>query len=346
MSVPKPAKTKTFLTVSFGCRVNAAETNQLAQIMLDQKYIPWSAGQGTPTVVIVNTCAVTQKAKRQSLQKIRSLQRQYPNATFMLTGCANLQHFTHLPNTTVITNPQKHHQLQTHQSYTPDIKDKFSRSHKYLLRIQSGCNHFCSYCIVPYRRADVWSLPIPDAVLLTQKAQALGYRELILTGINLDLYQPTLPKLLEALLSQTTIPLISFGSLPPNSLTPKLIKLFATYPTRLKPFFHIPLQSGSNSLLNRMNRPYNRAKILSIIQSIKANLSDPFIGVDIIVGFPGESNLDFQETVTLLKQVTPDKVHIFPFSPRPGTRAFLLHQQESVPPQTVKDRIQTLNHLS
>jgi len=335
---------KTFQTVNFGCRVNSAETNELSALLLKKNF---TKSSNNPKLFLINTCAVTQKGERQSLQKIRSLAHQYPNSKILATGCANLS-CLNLKNLTILANTQKQEILKFHCPYTPQIKDKFSPSLKYILRIQSGCHQYCTYCLSAHRRPTLWHLPVNQAVKAVQKACQKGYQKLILTGINLDLYQPGLPLLLKKLLQNTKIEEISFGSLPVNCLTPKLLSVYQKDQKergRLKNFFHVPLQSGSDKILKKMNRPYTCTQAIKNIKSFES-LGKIFLGTDIIVGFPGETAKDFSQTLNLLKNLKPKKIHVFRFSPRPGTPATLLHQKNPVSPKTAQKRSQTLRNLN
>jgi len=317
------ATVKTFLAVNFGCRVNAAETNLICQRLVDTGFQPNPSLQ-SPGVILVNTCSVTKKANIESLGKIRQLHKQFPSSRIIITGCAKTDNIKNLKNVHFLNNRQKDLLTRRQKSaYTPKINDKFSHTNRYLLKIQSGCNFFCSYCIVPYRRPSLWSLPIKTAINATNLAVKNNYREIIITGTNLELYRPGLANLIRQLLQKTSIPLISFGSIPLNCLNDDLIDLFSNpkYQPRLDRFLHIPLQSGSTKILKLMNRRYHRQKIIKVFSKLKASNSRLQFGTDIIVGFPGETETDFKSTLNLCRQIGFRKIHVFPFSPRPGTAA-------------------------
>ncbi|MFA4827137.1 MAG: radical SAM protein [Candidatus Shapirobacteria bacterium] len=357
---------KTFLAVNFGCRVNAAETNQLCQFFLNSGLSPFclplwgqrgTKGDFSPDLVIINTCSVTAKANIESLGKIRSLSNQFPNSQIVVTGCACPANLKNINNLTFLTNYDKELLLKPlHSSYTHKIKDKFSHTNRFILKIQSGCNHGCTYCIVPSRRPALWSLPTKNAIDTVNQAVKNGYQEIIITGINLDLYEPGLSNLLESLLTQTTIPLISFGSVPLNCIDQKFIHLLSTFPSRLSNFLHIPIQSGSDKILKLMHRPYDQKKIIKTFISLK-KISSPLVkggtergfgfGTDIIVGFPGETDSDFQQTYDLCKKIGFSKIHVFKFSPRPNTPAQILFDQfPKLSKSTLKLRSAQLRKLS
>lgn len=215
-------------------------------------------------------------------------------------------------------------------SYSHQIKDKFSHTNRFLLKVQSGCTAFCSYCTVPQKRPKLWSLPIDIAIDTVNKAVKDGYKEVIITGINLNQYTPGFSNLVESLLAKTKISLISFGSIPTNCIDQKFINLFLVFRFRLCPFLHIPIQSGSDKILKLMNRNYTKKTILmkfSLLKNISSLLVKEGIGdglnfgTDIIVGFPGETETDFQETFNLCQKIGFSKIHVFKYSPRPGTSA-------------------------
>ena len=319
------SKTKTFQSINFGCRVNSAETNQLSQSLLD---LGLSPDKNNPDIYIVNTCSVTKKGEYESIFKIKKLATDFPKSTIIATGCANLDKVKNIPNIIILNNTDKE---KLSSLYTPQIKDKFSHTHRYLLKIQSGCSQFCSYCTVPLKRPYLWSLPINTAIDTINRTIKNGYKEIIITGVNIDQYQYGLSDLVLSILKNTSIPLISFGSVPLNCIDNKFIKLYQQYPDRLSHFLHIPIQSGSDRILKLMHRPYDVKKIIDIF-NILNNISSPLaggegtegrlsFGTDIIVGFPTETNTDFQQTLNLCCSIGFSKIHVFKYSPRPDTSA-------------------------
>lgn len=346
---------KSFLVVNFGCRVNAAESNQFAQNLLSQGLTPAAKDQ-VPDIIFVNTCAITQKGEYESLARIRTLSSTYPQARIIVSGCADTDKVRHLPRVTVHSNQAKEDILGPLDcSYTTQIDDKYTHSHKYLLKIQSGCTWGCSYCIVPSRRPYLWSLPIQSAVSAVNLAVKQGYRELIITGVNLNQYQYGFSDLLESLLTQTDISLISFGSLPLNCIDDKFLSLVTLHPSRITGFFHIPIQSGSDKILKLMNRPYTREQITNTFNKLN-NTTPPLLkgetkrglsfGTDIIVGFPGETDTDFQQTFDLCQQIGFHKIHTFRFSPRPGTEAErLYHTPPKIPQSIINSRSRLIRQL-
>jgi len=345
---------KTFFTYNLGCRVNAAETNLFAQSLINRGYTP---NQKNPHIIFINTCSITKKADIESTGLIRRLRKKHPQAEIIISGCANLKDISTLPNVTILNNAQKEKYLDNlNCAYTHQILDKFSHTHRFLLKVQSGCTAFCSYCTVPQKRPYLWSLPINIAIDTVNKAVSDGYQEIIITGVNLNQYIPGFSNLVEALLTQTKIPLISFGSIPVLCIDEKFIKLIKNYKLRIKNFLHIPLQSGSDKILKLMNRNYTKKIILEKFNLLNS-LSSPLVkegtegrlkfGTDIIVGFPGESDTDFQETYKLCQQIAFSKIHVFRYSPRPNTSARKLFlESDKLSRETVKERSQKLRQLT
>jgi len=342
---------KTFLSINFGCRVNSAETNQWSQTLIDQGFIPTKS---KPDIILINTCSITKKGETESLGTIRHLHQLYPQAKIFATGCANLEKIKDLDNISIVKNNQKEIFLKKlESSYTPKIKDKFSHTHRFLLKVQSGCTQFCSYCIVPFKRPKLFSLSIPKAVSTVKKAIIDGYQEIIITGVNIDEYQYNLSKLIKSLLKETDIPLISFGSIPINCIDQDFINLYKIHSDRLSHFLHIPIQSGSDKILKLMHRPYTTKDILQKfrnlkleIRNLKLEIRNLKFGTDIIVGFPTESDQDFQKTLKLCQKIGFSKIHVFKYSPRPNTLARLIFENSpKIPKEILKSRSQQIRNL-
>ena len=353
---------KYFLAVNFGCRVNSAEINQLSQILVDQNFLPVNKAQNSPNIIIINTCSITQKGEKESLSKVRHLKKQFPNSLIFVTGCAHLDKVSKLKSVYVFDNQSKENILSdTNCAYTSKINDKFSHSHKFILKIQSGCTQFCSYCTVPYRRQYLFSLSPKKAIETVNQAIKNGYQELIITGVNLEQYQFGLSKLIKTILAKTQIKKISFGSIPLNTIDKTFISLYQNplYQPRLPTFLHIPIQSGSDKILKLMNRPYTRENIIkkfNLLKSIKVPFFQGGVprgqrgltfGTDIIVGFPKETATDFQKTYTLCQNLNFKKIHTFRFSPRPQTLAHYYHQiNPHIKSGIIKNRSQKIRQLN
>lgn len=316
------------MAINFGCRVNSAETNLWSQTLVDQGYFPATVNN-QPFIIMVNTCAITKKGEKESINKIKSLTQKYPKAKIFVTGCANFSKIKNIKNISLFTNQEKEKLLTKLKSfYTPKVKDKFSHTKRFLLKIQSGCTQFCSYCIVPFKRNYLYSLPIKDAISTVNQAVKEGYQEVIITGVNTDQYQYGLSILIKTMLDNTKIDFISFGSIPLNCISQDFINLYQQpkYNQRLSHFLHIPIQSGSDKILKLMHRPYTQKDILNKIRNLKLEIRNLKLGTDIIVGFPTETDTDFQKTLNLCQQIGFSKIHVFKFSPRPGTKARILFE--------------------
>jgi len=342
------SKSKTFLAINFGCRVNAAETNLWSQVLIDQGFSP-VIDFDSPSIILVNTCSITKKGEKESINKIKFFHKKYPKSKIIVSGCADFKKIKNLENISVFNNRQKETIIKKLSScYNPKIKDKFSKTNRFLLKIQSGCTQFCSYCIVPFKRNYLYSLPINKAIETVNQAVNNGYKEIIITGVNLDQYQHDLPSLIKKILDETKIKLISFGSIPINCLTKDFISLYqcSEYKKRLSHFLHIPIQSGSNKILEIMNRPYTKKDIITKFTNLKSNIANLKFGTDIIVGFPTETNNDFEQTLDLCQKISFSKIHVFKFSPRPNTSARILFENSpKISKDTIKFRFQQISQL-
>jgi threonylcarbamoyladenosine tRNA methylthiotransferase MtaB len=322
-------KDKTFFSVNFGCRVNTAEINQMSQILIDNGFSPVEIDYSKdPNVILINTCSVTKKGEIESLSRVRILHQQHPFSKILVTGCANLKKLEGLNNIFTFDNKVKEEILSaTDCLYSSEIKDKFSHTNRFLLKIQSGCTQFCSYCTVPFRRQYLWSLSLDKAISTVNEAVKNNYQEVIITGVNLNQYQYDFSELVEALLKNTGINLISFGSIPVNCIDDKFISLFENkeYENRLSHFLHIPIQSGSSNILKLMKRPYDQEIIVNTFDRLKTIPNVEF-GTDVIVGFPGETENDFNDTLNTCKNIGFKKIHCFRYSSRPNTLAKIYYE--------------------
>lgn len=370
---------KTFFSYSFGCRVNEAEKQLIDQQMVKAGFV---YSEAKPNIYIINTCAVTQKAEREARQLIYQIKKKLPNTQIILIGCSatywkknNL--YTDLPINLNITNTNKDYLVKmilkrfylnddfaSSYSARGDIKEdsnnllydrrgctginnKYINSGRYLIKIQDGCQRFCSYCIVPYLRGKPKSERIKNLELriknLELKINNLGKtKEIILTAINTEAYGldtgESFVKLLKKLIDKTDIPRISMGSINPWSINEEFLKFYKEYADkkRLVDFFHIPIQSGSNKILKLMKRDYTCEEILEKVQSIELINKMAFIATDVIVGFLGESDKDFDDTYNFLKNSPISKFHVFRFSARPNTAAWYMKKSMLEPNSQVK----------
>lgn len=339
-------KKLTFKTYSLGCRVNQAETEQISEELVKNGFIPnevpLSGTKWDSSLVLINTCVVTQKAERETRKEIRRLRRENPQAFLVILGCGvdareKLKSF--LPQADLfIPNQNKKETVNLIlQKISGPISsgdrrvvknnNRYFLSGRKFVKIQDGCQHYCTYCIVPFLRGKPQSDFPEDIIEQIKDLEKNGIKEVILTGVNLSLYgkdltPPTsLVSLIEKVLKETKIEMISLSSLDPQTLDESLTKLIITNP-RISRYLHFSLQSGSSTVLSRMHRKVDFQKFLSLVQSIKLQIPHFVFRADIIAGFPDETEKEFNETLQIIKQLPLTFAHVFPYSPRPQTLAF------------------------
>lgn len=345
-----------------GCKLNQADSEALARRFLALGHQVVS-GVEEAQVYILNTCTVTHTADAKARQALRSAHRRNPHAVIVATGCLaqrDPQGLLAISGVSlVLGNTQKEDIVSQVLALTggglpsPCSTGDTSGAPLLLgrtrafLKIQEGCNQVCAYCIVPKVRGRERSVPLEALVRAVQEREAEGYKEVVLTGTQLGGYgyewgTNGLVALLQALLTRTGIPRIRVSSLQPQEITPALLEMWND--PRLCPHFHIPLQSGSDTVLHRMRRRYTRRDYLEAVERIRRLLPGASITTDIIVGFPGETEQDFQETVLLCREVGFARMHLFPYSRRPGTSAY--HYPDQVPIEVKRQRMAILGELA
>ena len=300
--------------VTFGCRLNRAESLDLeAHYRATGHEIidlggPRSVAAETPDLILVRGCSVTAKAQRDCEKAIAHLRARFPTTEIRPIGC--------LPNAQ--PPPPANHQLPT----TAPVPMQTSRAY---LKIQDGCSGKCAFCIVPHFRGTPVSVPFREIMVRTKAFLAAGYREIVLTGCNLSLYKSdghNFTSLLDILAGLGTDPMrIRIGSLEPGKGCEQILDVMANHPNICR-FLHLSLQSGSNRILKRMNRPYEITWAERFCTAARERLgTDLALGADIITGFPGETEEDFESTRAFLVRHAFSKLHVFPYSERPGTPA-------------------------
>jgi threonylcarbamoyladenosine tRNA methylthiotransferase MtaB len=349
-------KKRTFFTYSFGCRVNQAEKEVIDREM---QYGGFSLENRLPYISIINTCAITQKAEREAKQLIYSLKRENPEGRVVITGCSATYWkkndlLKDLPVDLVVDNIHKEFLvklLKKRLLYQPTsnlggqnklgwVRDKYLKSGRALIKIQDGCQRFCTYCIVPYLRGTPKSFRIKEIV--SQIRHYPDLKEIILTAINTEAFGrdtgESIIKLIETVLTDLSISRISFGSIHPWSINDEFLKYYKRILPlkRLINFFHVPIQSGSDKILNLMKRGYNRKEMLEKLQRLQKINPQALIATDVIVGFLDESDDDFNETYNFLKLSPISKFHIFRFSSRDNTAAHYMSRNLKEPLAKVK----------
>jgi len=341
---------------TLGCKVNQYETASFQSGFNEEgaELVPFSK---QADIYVINTCAVTGKAAAQSRQMIRRALKRNPKARIVVTGCysqiASKEIFRLAEQPLCIVGNGFKDQLVDIalaedccdlELFMGDIArrktvsrlpvTRFSGRTRAFLKIQDGCDRFCSYCIVPYARGPSRSLPIGEAVQQARVFIEEGYREIVLTGIHIGLFgqdlepETDLVALLEELLLLEGEVRFRISSLESAEITGPLLELMAGS-KKIVPHLHIPLQSGDDGVLARMNRPYSSADFRRTVEHCAARLPDAAIGVDVLVGFPGESEEAFANTRSLLEELPISYLHVFPYSRRPGTVAAEMPEQLS-----------------
>ncbi|MEG0875256.1 MAG: tRNA (N(6)-L-threonylcarbamoyladenosine(37)-C(2))-methylthiotransferase MtaB [Clostridiales bacterium] len=335
--------------VTLGCRVNQYESEALAQDFINRGY-EIARSKKEADIVVVNTCCVTKTAESKSRRVIRHLYKENPGALVVITGCYSQRaghELLDVPGVALITGngekenlvdyveEMRHKQkpqlevsniLCRHHFPKAGVKDKETNRVRAYLKIQDGCDQFCTYCIVPYVRGPVVSRPLEDIIAEARSLTRQGFREVVLTGIHTGFYgkdlnvETTLAKVVKGILKCTDMERIRISSLEPKEVSDELIELMATEP-RFCNSFHIPLQSGDNGILTSMGRHYSREYYLDLVKRIYSKIPDVAISADIMVGFPGESQGAFENTVDMVAEAHFASIHAFPYSPRPGTKA-------------------------
>ena len=304
-------------------------------------------------VCIVNTCTVTHAADSSSRHQIRQIVKENPNAQIVVTGCMAesapdvIQAIE--PRIKIIPNKQKENLLWTlfpEQEELPEFQIKAFDAHtRAFVKVQDGCNSFCTYCIVPYVRGRSRSRPIEDVIREVEGLVSTGFKEIVLTGINIGDFDGggTLASLVRAVDQVPGLQRLRISSIDPDEVDDDLADAVLNGRTTA-PSMHLVLQSGSNVILKRMNRKYTRQVFLETFEKMKKQRAEFTATTDVIVGFPGETEEDFQSTMDVLRQVQFAKVHSFPYSPRKRTRAALYPNQIS--PEVIKRRKGELQRLA
>ena len=339
---------------TLGCKVNQFESASFISSLEEREaaIVPFSH---EADIYIINSCAVTARAGAESRRMVRRAFKNNPEARVLVTGCyAQVAGFSLLDiidqPVCVVGNAFKDELVDFAlardfcdiEMYMTDISRvkkicklpvlRFRGRTRAYLKIQDGCNNFCTYCIVPYARGRSRSLPLEDALQQAGSFAAENYREIVLTGINLGKYghdlEPSLDlvSLLRHLASRQPDIRFRLGSLEPGEISNELLDLVADTPN-LMPHLHLPLQSGDDAILKKMNRTYQVTDYRRVVELISRRLPDAAIGADVLVGFPGENEQAFDNTLNLLNELPIAYLHVFPYSRRPATLAARMKEQ-------------------
>ena len=343
---------------TFGCKLNFAETSTVARMLAEKGVVRAGAGE-CPDVIVVNTCSVTEEADKKCRQTIRSFHRRWPQAAIVVTGCyAQLKpaEVAAIEGVEIVAGNDRKGRLaefikqwtaehrehvevvptQQLRGFTPSCA-RGDRT-RCFLKVQDGCDYWCTYCTIPAARGRSRSGTIDSLVAQAEQAAREGAREIVITGVNIGDFgrrtadadgeiapapgepRPTLLDLLRRLDAVEGIDRYRISSIEPNLLTDEIIGFCATS-ARFMPHFHIPLQSGSDEVLRLMHRHYDTALFRHKIERIRALMPDAFIGVDLICGARGETREEFERSREFVESLPITRLHIFPYSERPGTKA-------------------------
>lgn len=367
-----------FTIHTYGCKVNTYDTGLLEGRLRAAGNVRAShsigGDEGAPRrqVHILNTCAVTSEATREAVKTASKIKASNPNSILVVTGCGaqvDGEIFDQLPAADLVVANSHKGQLEeildrylkgeentkTFRSnifQKKDLEDQGgteSTHTRSFLKIQDGCNSFCTYCVIPFARGRSRSVSIANLVAKINALKKNGVQEVVLTGVHIGDYEDAdapekadLADLVERILGETTMPRIRLSSLEPVELDDRLLRLYED--PRLCRHFHMSIQSASSKVLRAMRRNYDAIAVEVALEQIYARIPDAFVGMDVIVGFPGESDDDFAETLMRLDRLPWTRIHVFPYSERPGTKANEL--PESVAPRTRKLRAERLRQLS
>jgi threonylcarbamoyladenosine tRNA methylthiotransferase MtaB len=380
---------KTVYLKTLGCKVNAFDAQVLQKQFVDQGFTLLDSPEGAQ-VTVINTCSVTQQAEKEALYLLRRYQRENPEGLRVVTGCYAqiastalaarpevdcvipneqkgqlvpivLQHLSQgaLPpaegaGVAPEALPKNYATTDTHEQFKSSLvffdRPQATQTRAFV-KIQDGCNGFCSYCQIPYARGASRSVPLDQALTQIIALAESGVPEIVLTGIHIGDYgedlaeAPTsLAALVEAVFERTSLARLRISSLEPGELSEALLEVLARYRDRVCDHFHLPLQSGDATILKRMRRTYTPEQYLDAVNRIRAVFPQAQMSADVIPGFPGETEAQFEATVAFIQQCGLHSLHVFPYSARPNTYALRL--PDHLPPAVVAERAKVLRTLS
>jgi len=312
---------KKIFVYTFGCKINQYESQIIKESFISANYSAADKMEYADTVII-NSCSVTAHADKQCDQLIKKIQLKNPAAEILLTGCyAKVFNETILRRFPGIVIKTKEDMLA---GLTQEIKT-FDNHSRAFVKIQDGCDSFCSYCIIPYARSNMWSKPVENVISEINRLLDNKYVEIVLTGIHIGKYNMGIAPLLKEIFREIRRDFrIRLSSIEMNEINDDLIDIMKREPVRFCSHLHIPLQSGSDKILKDMNRKYTSSDFSKKIYKLKTASPDIAVTTDVICGFPTETSNDFYDTYNFLKKNEFARLHVFPYSKRYGTEAFSL----------------------
>ena len=351
---------------TYGCKVNTYDSGLLQSRLQQNGFV---SVQAQPHVHILNTCAVTKEATLEAVKMARRLKREDPSALVVVTGCAaqvDTDEFTHVPGVDLVVANSHKGQIDSliRQFYRGALTERIYKSNIFkkedlepgggqelahtraFLKIQDGCDSFCTFCVIPFARGKSRSLTIRQIVDRVLQLEAAAVKEVVFTGVHIGDYrdgEQTLEDLLTAVLEKTRVPRLRLSSLEPVEVTPRLLALY-TSSERLCRHFHMSIQSANTKVLRDMKRQYTAQDVESALNLIASDVPGSFVGMDVIAGFPGESDDEFIDSVERLRALPWTRLHVFPYSSRPGT--FAARRSDHLPRPVIKRRAEILRQLS
>lgn len=362
---------KTVAFITLGCKVNQFET-ELMEGLFKQKDYKVVPNDEKADIYVINTCSVTSFADKKSRQLIRRSARLNENAVIAVTGCyaqASSDKVAEITGVKVVLGTNNRHQIvdfveaamndgEIHNGVTDIMKARDFEDIPMLevpartrafLKIQEGCTNFCSYCIIPFTRGPVRSRKLASVKSEAEKFLSMGFKEIVFTGIHLGAYGrdfhdgTTLADAARTVLELDGLQRLRLGSLESIELSEELLTMVRENP-KFSHHLHLPLQAGSDYVLKRMNRHYNREEFRKLIENVKNAIPGVAISTDIIVGFPGETEEMFAESLDYIRSLGFSRVHVFPYSPREGTPAASMPDQ--IPDNIKKERVHRLQQVA
>lgn len=372
-------KSVAFLTL--GCKVNQIETQSMSNLFRQAGYDVKKFGEDAD-IYVINTCSVTAVGEKKSRQQIRRVHRMNPGAVIAVTGCyaqlgpedvaaiegvglvigtRDRQNIVRLAEeaaesyarerraATKVENIRDAHEFEE-LTAADDLKGDTAPRHRTraFIKIQEGCENYCTYCIIPYTRGPLRSRRLNSVQQEARRLAGEGYREIVLTGIHLGAYGrdfgdgTTLADAVERILTEKSFARVRLSSLESLEVDGRLLKLMKEEP-RLAPHLHLPFQAGSDEILRRMNRHYTTGEFIALVERLRKEIPSLAITTDIIVGFPGETEKMFAETLKNAEFIGFSRIHVFPYSIRPGTPAATMPDQ--VPEPIKKERVHRLEQV-
>ena len=337
--------------ITLGCKVNQYESEGISK-RLEQAGYEIVGSDEEADVYIINSCTVTAESDRKTRQAVRKMKRLHPGSVVLLTGCmpqAFPQDAEKLTEADIVTGNKFNYRIpellknhtdgrrdfavEEHKSgekFCGDTVSSYRERTRATLKIEDGCNRFCSYCIIPYARGRVRSKPLEDIKKEAQTFAENGYKEIVLVGINLSAYGTDngsdMAQAVRIAAKPEGIKRVRLGSLEPDHITDEIIAKLKEIPG-FCPQFHISLQSGCDKTLKKMNRHYNTDEYRTLCNKLRAAFEDCTITTDLMTGFPGETQEDFEKSLAFVKEIGFEKVHVFPYSRREGTPAAKMAEQ-------------------